>query len=122
MSHCLLSSYSNRGKPEMTSTCCAATTCSQHLVTQPDSSDILYVYSAEGNPASNSAYSFSVAPIVLSGESVLNVNGVSWLEIQHLQIDWFDAYGVQVQGASDHLWLANIAANSEVENSTVPLG
>ena len=59
---------------------------------------------------------------MLSGETVLNLNGVSWLEIQHLQIDWFDSYGVQVQGASDHLWLANIAANSEVENSTVPLG
>ncbi len=80
---------------------------------------ILYVYSASGNPASH--YS-TVAPIVLSGETVLNLNGVSWLEIQHLQIDWFDSYGVQVQGASDHLWLANIAADSEVENSTVPLG
>ena len=53
---------------------------------------------------------------------VLNLNSVSWLEIQHLQIDWFDGYGVQVQGASDHIWLANMAANSEVENSTVPLG
>ena len=53
---------------------------------------------------------------------MLNLNNVSWLEIQHLQIDWFDAYGVQVQGASDHLWLANMAANSEVENSAVPLG
>ncbi len=52
---------------------------------------ILYVYSAEGNPASNSAYSSLVAPIVLSGASVLNLNNVSWLEIQHLQIDWFDA-------------------------------
>ena len=83
---------------------------------------ILYVYSAGGNPASYSAYSSLVAPIVLSGASVLNVNGVSWLEIQHLQIDWFDAYGVQVQGASDHLWLANMAANSEVENGAVPLG
>jgi hypothetical protein len=80
---------------------------------------ILYVYSASGNPASH--YS-SVAPIVLSGGSVLNVNGISWLEIQHLQIDWFDGYGVQVQGASDHLWLANIAADSEVENGAVPLG
>ncbi len=73
---------------------------------------ILYVYSASGNPASH--YS-SVAPIVLSGSSVLNVNGISWLEIQHLQIDWFDGYGVQVQGASDHLWLANMAADSESE-------
>ncbi len=80
---------------------------------------ILYVYSASGNPAVH--YS-TVAPIVLSGESVLNVNGVSWLEIQHLKIDWFDAYGVQVQGVSDHLWFANMAADSEVENGAVPLG
>ena len=83
---------------------------------------VLYVYSAEGNPATNAGYSRLVAPIVLSGETVLNLNSVSWLEIQHLQIDWFDSYGVQVQGLSDHLWLANIASNSEVENSTVPLG
>jgi hypothetical protein len=80
---------------------------------------ILYVYSASGNPATH--YS-AVAPIVLSGETVLNLNGVSWLEIQHLQIDWFDAYGVQVQGASDHLWLANMSSDSEVENGAVPLG
>ena len=80
---------------------------------------ILYVYSASGNPASH--YS-AVAPIVLSGGTVLNVNGISWLEIQHLQIDWFDGYGVQVQGASDHLWLANMVADSEVENGAVPLG
>src|ERR1035437_911866 len=80
---------------------------------------ILYVYSAGGNPATH--YS-AIAPIVLSGESVLNVNGMSWLEIQHLRIDWFDGYGVQVQGTSDHLWLANLAANSEVENGAVPLG
>jgi hypothetical protein len=80
---------------------------------------ILYVYSAGGNPASHYA---TVAPIVLSGSSLLNLNNMSWLEIQHLQIDWFDSYGVQVQGASDHLWLANIAADSEVENGAVPLG
>lgn len=80
---------------------------------------ILYVYSASGNPA---AHYSTIAPIVLSGGSVLNVNSISWLEIQHLQIDWFDGYGVQVQGASDHLWLANMAADSEVENGAVPLG
>jgi hypothetical protein len=80
---------------------------------------ILYVYCASGNPAVHYA---TVAPIVLSGESVLNVNAVSWMEIQHLQIDWFDGYGVQVQGGSDHLWLANLAADSQVENGAVPLG
>ena len=80
---------------------------------------ILYVYSGGGNPAVH--YS-TVAPIVLSGGTVVNVNGVSWLELQHLQIDWFDGYGVQVQGASDHIWLANMAADSEVENGAIPLG
>jgi hypothetical protein len=84
---------------------------------------ILYVYSSGGNPASH--YS-GVAPIVLSGSSLVNINGVSWLEIQHLKIDWFDGYGVQVQATapatSDHLWMANIAANSEVENGATSLG
>ena len=82
-------------------------------------SSVLYVYSAGGNPA---AHYGTMAPIVLSGASVVNLNGVSWLEIQHLQIDWFDGYGVQVQGPADHLWLANMVANSEVENGAVPLG
>jgi hypothetical protein len=80
---------------------------------------ILYVYSASGNPVLH--YS-AVVPIVLSGASMLNLNSVSWLEIQHLKIDWFDSYGVQVQGGSDHLWLANMTANSEVENAAAPLG
>ncbi len=81
---------------------------------------ILYVYSASGNPATHYG---NVAPIVLSGQTLLNLNGLSWLEIQHLQIDWFDGYGVQVQATapatSDHIWLANIAANSDVENGAV---
>jgi hypothetical protein len=80
---------------------------------------ILYVYSDGGNPAS---YYSTVAPIALSGGTMLDVNGISWLEVQHLQIDWFDGYGVQVQGASDHLWFANMAVDSEVENGAVPLG
>jgi len=80
---------------------------------------VVYVYSANGNPA---VHYGKVAPIVLSGGSGLNLNNVTWMEIQHLQIDWFDSYGVQVQGASDHLWLANIAADSEVENGAAPLG
>jgi hypothetical protein len=33
MSHCQLSANSNRGKPEMASTYCAAITCSEHPVT-----------------------------------------------------------------------------------------
>src|SRR5258708_5110586 len=63
---------------------------------------LLYVYSAD-NPVT--AYG-SVTPIILSGQSLINVNGVSYVEIQHLQVDWYDGYGVQLQGASDHVWLA----------------
>ena len=48
---------------------------------------VLYVYSASGNPASH--YS-AVAAIVLSGESVLNINDVSWLEKNDLRRDVYD--------------------------------
>jgi len=80
---------------------------------------ILYVYSPVGNPVT--AYG-SVTPIVLSGQALININGVSYIEIQHVQLDWYDGYGVQVQGASDHLWLANISADSQVPNGAVPIG
>jgi hypothetical protein len=80
---------------------------------------ILYVYSSAGNPVT--AFG-SVTPIILSGQSVININGVSYIEIQHLKLDWYDGYGVQVQGASDHIWLANMVADSQVPNATVPIG
>lgn len=80
---------------------------------------ILYVYSSGGNPVN--AYG-TVAPIILSGQSLVNINNVSYIEIQHIQLDWYDGYGVQVQGASDHIWLANVLADSQVPNGTVPLG
>jgi hypothetical protein len=78
----------------------------------------LYVYSS-GNPVT--AYG-SVSPIILSGQSLININGVSNIQIQHIQLDWYDAYGVQVQGPSDHIWLANISADSQVPNATTPIG
>lgn len=80
---------------------------------------ILYVYSSGGNPVN--AYG-SVTPMILSGQSLINVNGVSYLQIQHIKLDWYDGYGVQVQGASDHVWLANMLADSKVPNATVPIG
>lgn len=79
----------------------------------------LYVYSAGGNPVT--AYG-DVTPIILSGQSLINLNNVSYVEIQHIHLDWYDGYGVQVQGASDHIWLANISADSQVPNATVPIG
>jgi Polysaccharide deacetylase len=79
----------------------------------------LYVWSASGNPV---AHYGSVTPMTLSGQSLININGVSYIEIQHIKLDWYDGYGVQVQGASDHIWLANLMADSKVPNATVPIG
>jgi len=79
----------------------------------------LYVWSAAGNPVTHFG---SVTPIILSGQSLINLNGVSYVEIQHIKLDWYDGYGVQVEGASDHLWLANLVADSQVPNGAVPLG
>lgn len=70
---------------------------------------ILYVYSSGGNPAPSFG---SVTPIVLSGQSLININGASYIEIQHIKLDWYDGYGVQVQGGSDHPLLANMMADS----------
>ncbi len=79
----------------------------------------LYVWSAAGNPVTHYG---SVTPIILSGQSLININGVSYIQIQHIKLDWYDSYGVQVQGASDHLWLANMMADSQVPNGAVPIG
>jgi len=83
---------------------------------------LLYVY-CSGCGASLKPPDFygQVVPIV-SPTTMVNLNGAQYVEAQHLLIDWFAGYGVQVQGASDHLWLANMAVNSEVENGEVPLG
>ncbi|HZP16626.1 MAG TPA: hypothetical protein VFB00_01580 [Terriglobales bacterium] len=78
----------------------------------------LYVYSS-GNPVA--AYG-PVTPIILSGQSLVNINGVSYVQVQHIKLDGYDGYGVQVQGTSDHIWLANISADSQVPNATVPIG
>jgi hypothetical protein len=80
---------------------------------------ILYVYSSGGNPVT--AYG-SITPIILSGQSLININSVSYIQVQHIKLDWYDGYGVQVQGTSDHVWIANVMADSQVPNATVPIG
>jgi len=79
----------------------------------------LYVWSSGGNPVTHYG---TVTPIVLSGESLINLNSVSYIEIQHIKLDLYDGYGVQIQGASDHIWLANMMADSQVPNATIPIG
>jgi len=79
----------------------------------------LYVFAAQ-NPASY--YPGPVVPMALSNVPVINVNGKSWLTFQHLLVNWFDQYGVYVQGASDHLVFANMEADSMIPQGTQPLG
>jgi hypothetical protein len=79
----------------------------------------LHVYSV-GNPASY--YSGAIVPMAVSNTPLINVNGKSWLTFQHLLLNWFDEYGVYVQGASDHLVFANMEADSMIPQGTQPLG
>jgi len=79
----------------------------------------LYVF-ANGNPSA--FYSGPIAPMALSNVPVINVNGKSWLVFQHFLVNWFDEYGVYVQGGSDHLVFANMEADSMIPQGTQPLG
>lgn len=79
----------------------------------------IYVYSV-GNPGV--FYNEAIVPMALSNTPVINVNGKSWLTFQHLLLNWFDQYGVYVQGASDHLVFANMEADSMIPQGTQPLG
>src|SRR5260370_12558896 len=80
---------------------------------------VLYVYS-QGNPAT--FYYAPIVPMALSNVPVINVNGKSWLTFQHFLVNWFDQYGVYVQGASDHLVFANMEADSMIPQGRQPFG
>jgi len=60
--------------------------------------------------------------MALSNVPVININGKTWLTFQHFLVNWFDQYGVYVQGASDHLVFANMEADSMIPQGTQPLG
>jgi len=79
----------------------------------------VYVYSV-GNPATY--YNQPIVPMALSNVPVINVSGQSWLTFQHFLVNWFDQYGVYVQGNSDHLVFANMEADSMIPQGTQPLG
>jgi hypothetical protein len=79
----------------------------------------VYVYS-QGNPAI--FYNEPIVPMALSNIPVIDTNGQSWLTFQHFLINWFDQYGVYVQGTSDHLIFANMEADSMIPEGTQPLG
>lgn|GEM_PF-1654343 len=79
----------------------------------------VYVYSV-GNPGI--FYNEPIVPMALSNVPVINVNGQSWLTFQHFLVNWFDQYGVYVQGTSDHLVFANMESDSMIPQGTQPLG
>jgi hypothetical protein len=79
----------------------------------------VYVYSV-GNPATY--YNGPIVPMALSNVPVININGKSWLSFQHILVNWFDDYGVYVQGASDGLVFANMESDSLIPQGTQPLG
>jgi hypothetical protein len=79
----------------------------------------VYVYSV-GNPGTY--YNAPIVPMALSNVPVINVNGKSWLTFQHFLVNWFDDYGVYVQGTSDHLVFANMEADSMIPQGAQPLG
>ena len=78
-------------------------------------SGFVYVFSVGPPP---SYYSGAIVPMALSNSPVINVNGRTWLTFQHLVVNWFDDYGVYVQGTSDHLVFANMEADSMIPQGT----
>jgi hypothetical protein len=79
----------------------------------------VYVFST-GNPAI--FYNEPIVPMALSNVPVININGQTWLTFQHFLVNWFDQYGVYVQGTSDHLVFANMESDSMIPQGTQPLG
>jgi hypothetical protein len=83
----------------------------------------LYVF-AVGNPSTyyGGLSQTPIVPMALSNVPVIDINGKSWLSFQHILVNWFDDYGVYVQGTSDHLVFANMEADSMIPEGTQPLG
>src|SRR5260370_35758258 len=60
--------------------------------------------------------------MALRNVPVININGRSWVTFEHFVVNWFDQYGVYVEGASDHLVFAKMEADSMIPQGTQPLG
>src|SRR5581483_3852045 len=81
-------------------------------------SNVLYVYSV-GPPTT---YYGSVAAMLMTNGQLVYVNGKSWLEIQHFKLTYFDAYGLRIGGASDHITVANDYSDGIIPAGTTPHG
>jgi hypothetical protein len=69
----------------------------------------IYVYAA----SSPSTYYGTVVAITPSGNgnSLISIAGKTGITIQHLQLDYFDGYGVYVSGTATNLTFANMSVN-----------
>jgi hypothetical protein len=85
------------------------------------SGGFVYVYTGGGNPADYYG-GVPIVPMAVSNVPLININSQSWLTFQHILVNWFDQYGVYVQGTSDHLVFANMEADSMIPQGTQPLG
>jgi hypothetical protein len=81
-------------------------------------SNVLYVYSV-GNPAT---YYGAMAAMLMTNGQMVYINGKSWIEMQHFKLTYFDAYGVRIGGASDHINVANVYADGVIPAGTLPHG
>ncbi|HVO79964.1 MAG TPA: right-handed parallel beta-helix repeat-containing protein [Terriglobales bacterium] len=81
-------------------------------------SNTLYVFSA-GNPA---AYYGSVAAMLMTNGQLVYLNNKSWVNVQHFKLTYYDAYGMRITGASDHLNIANVYADGIIPAGTLPHG
>ena len=81
-------------------------------------SNTLYVYS-QGNPAT---YYGAVAAMLMTNGQLIYVNGKSWVDIQHFKLSYYDAYGVRIAGASDHINVANVVADGQIPAGALPHG
>ena len=82
------------------------------------SGGLLYVYA----PSDPGTYYGSVTAMLMTGTSLVAVNGRSYLTFQHMKVDWFDFYGVSVTGASDHLVFANMEVDGMIPAGALPQG
>jgi len=83
------------------------------------SGTFIYVH-APSNPVAY--YGGPIVAIMMSMGQLIYVNGKSWLRFQHLDLSWFDYFGVNVAGASDHVVFANMASSGMVPAGTLPHG
>ena len=82
-------------------------------------SNTLFVFSTTGNPTT---YYGNVAAMLLAFGQVIYLNGVSFVNVQHFKLTYFDSYGVRIAGAAHDITVANVWAEGIIPNATLPQG